>query len=570
MTIKDNVKKTIKKVVQSVDSSSKYLRLRCNNNQIKTTMNNTKNKKSMGFVKGVINIVHRFLVLMFRMLIQFLYGEKGESMPPIKNLILLDSATTLAYKIRTRKLTSVEVVKAFIQRIHEVNPMLNIVVDERFADALKDAEKADAFIASGVLTEEQLAKEKPFLGVPITTKDCIRVKGMLHTAGLVCRKDIRGEEDAESMGLMRKAGAIPLALTNVSECCMWWESFNKVHGRSNNPYDVNRIVGGSSGGEGAIQAAAASPFGLGSDIGGSIRMPAFFNGIFGHKPSKFIVSNDGQFPNTTCPEQNSFLALGPMSRFAKDLKPMLKIMAGANAQFLDLDEPVNLTKLRYFYQESDGGSFLVSPVDTDIKEAIQRVAAHFKRTLKVETVKKVQIEKFRKSIPIWMAAMKTKEAISFDRQLANLEGKINPWIELLKFPFGLSNFTLVALLTAITEKTGAQYGSPKHQYLIEQKKEMVEEIRQMLGNDGVFIYPTHPTVAPYHYEPVIRAMNFGYTGIFNILGLPSTAVPLGLGREGLPIGLQVVANINQDRLCLAVACELERAFGGWVAPEVLA
>lgn len=112
--------------------------------------------------------------------------------------------------------------KAFINRIHEVNTTFNIVVDERFADALKDAEKADALIASGVLTEEQLAKEKPFLGVPITTKDCIRVKGLMHTAGLVCRKDIRGEEDAEAMGLMRKAGAIPLALTNVSECCMWY------------------------------------------------------------------------------------------------------------------------------------------------------------------------------------------------------------------------------------------------------------------------------------------------------------------------------------------------------------
>lgn len=236
-----------------------------------------------------------------------------------------------------------------------------------------------------------------------------------------------------------------------------------------------------------------------------------------------------------------------MSRFAKDLKPMLRIIAGANAQFLDLDEPVNLTKLRYFYQESDGGSFLVSPVDPDIKEAIQKVAAHFKRTLKVETVKKVQIEKFRKSIPIWMAAMKTKKAISFDRQLANLEGKINPWMELLKWPFGQSNHTFVAILTAFTDNSGVQFGTPQHQYLMEQKKEMIEEMKQMLGTDGVFIYPTHPTVAPYHYEPVIRAMNFGYTGIFNILGLPSTAVPLGLGREGLPIGLQVVANVNQDR-----------------------
>lgn len=86
-----------------------------------------------------------------------------------------------------------------------------------------------------------------------------------------------------------------------------WESHNRVHGRTNNPYDTNRIVGGSSGGEGCIQGAAGSAFGLGSDIGGSIRMPSFFNGIFGHKPSKFIVSNEGQYPSTKCHEQNSFL-----------------------------------------------------------------------------------------------------------------------------------------------------------------------------------------------------------------------------------------------------------------------
>lgn len=296
-------------------------------------------------------------------------------------------------------------------------------------------------------------------------------------------------------------------------------------------------------------------------------MPAYFNGIFGHKPSKFIVSNHGQYPNTTCEEQNSFLceiffllnlrndsqcvlyliAIGPMCRFAKDLKPMMKIIAAANGQFLDLDEPVNLTKLKYFYQESDGGAFLVSPVDTDIKDAIQKVAAHFKRTLKAETVKKVQIDKLRKSIPIWLSNMKTKDAISFDRQLTNLEGKISPWIELFKWFFRQSNHTFIAILTAFTDNAGAQVDSPTHQFMVEQKKELLEEFKQMLGSDGVFIYPVHPTVAPYHHEPIIRALNFGYTGIFNILGLPATSVPLGLGREGLPIGLQVVANVNQDR-----------------------
>lgn len=204
--------------------------------------------------------------------------------------------------------------KTFIERIQEVNPLLNCVVDERFTDALKDAQAADDLIGSGKFTQEELAVQKPFLGVPITTKDCIKVKGLLNTSGLWWRKDIRGDDDAPAIKNMREAGAIPMGVTNTSEICMWWESSNCVHGRTGNPYDCNRIVGGSSGGEGAVQGSACAPFGVGSDIGGSIRMPAFFNGIFGHKPTQFAVCNDGQFPSPYSNEQKFMLSTGPMCR----------------------------------------------------------------------------------------------------------------------------------------------------------------------------------------------------------------------------------------------------------------
>lgn len=134
---------------------------------------------------------------------------------------------------------SVEVLKAFIERIQEVNPLLNCVVDERFSDALKEAEEADNLIASGTMTVEELALKKPFLGVPISTKDCIQVKGMLNTSGLYHRKDLRAEEDAPVIQQLRDAGAIPFALTNTSEICMWWEASNCVHGRTSNPYGKN-------------------------------------------------------------------------------------------------------------------------------------------------------------------------------------------------------------------------------------------------------------------------------------------------------------------------------------------
>ena len=137
------------------------------------------------------------------------FGETGLAMPSIKNLILLESAGNLALKIRTRKLTSVEVVTAFIERITEVNPQLNCVVDDRFSEALKEAANADKLIASGTLSQEQLLNELPFLGVPISTKDCISVKDMLNTSGVWARRHIRSDKDSPAMAKMRNAGAIP-------------------------------------------------------------------------------------------------------------------------------------------------------------------------------------------------------------------------------------------------------------------------------------------------------------------------------------------------------------------------
>lgn len=562
--LKHNIKKIFKTFRKKMDKKPNNI----NKSFAIGTDDLCKRKKKPSFLKNVINLAHRFACIFVRFLLDYFYG-KGKSMPPIKDLTLLESATSLACKIRNKKLTSVNVCKSFIERIKEVNPLLNCVVDERFNEALKEAAEADAIIASGKYTEEELAEKKPFLGVPITTKDCIMVKGLLNTAGLYRRRNFRAEEDAECVSLMKAAGAIFIALTNVSECCMWWESINPVHGRTNNPYDTHRIVGGSSGGEGTIQAAAASPFGIGSDIGGSIRMPAFFNGVFGHKPSRFTVSNIGQHPTPFSRDQDSFLGIGPMCRFAVDLNPMLKIMSGQNAPKLRLDDPVNLQNVRFFYQESDGGGTIISPVDADLLQALRKVVKHIETGIKVKP-KKVQLPRFKKSSAIWLANMADDSGIGFDGQLANMDGKINAYTELLKWFVGCSNHTLVGLLTCIAEYNGVHHGTSKYNYLVQERDRLISEMKEMLGDDGVFLYPTHPTVAPYHNEPLARTLNFSYTAIINVCGFPATAIPLGLGSEGLPLGIQVVANHNQDRLCLAVAAELERAFGGWVAPPIIA
>lgn len=523
-------------------------------------------------IRQILNVFHRLLELIVRgifLLIAYISGP-AESQPPIKDLTLLHSATTLALKIRNRQLTSEEVVSSYIERIKEIHPILNCVVAERFAEALKEARKCDELLKSqDAPSADSLAKEKPLFGVPFTTKDCIGMANMQHTAGLVLRKNIVADRDAEAIKLMRSAGAIPLALTNVSELAMWWESSNCLFGTTKNPYNTRHIVGGSSGGEGCIQAAAGSPLGVGSDIGGSIRMPAFFNGIFGHKPSKGIVSNDGQYPSAHSDDQDQLLAIGPMCRYAQDIALTLKILANENADLLKLDQKVDISQIKIYYMEDDGGQYLISPVDPEIKDAMRRILNHFEKAHKIKATK-LTVKKLKKGIALWLANMTAKDDKDFSYELANRNGHINIYWEFVKWMLFMSDHTLVALLTASFEKLGMKHGSEEHVRLMQQSKDLRQEFKDILGEDGVFLYPTHPTAAPMHHEPLFKPFNFSYTAIINVLGLPATACPLGLNKQGLPIGIQVVAGLHQDRLTLAVAEELERGFGGWVPPAIIA
>jgi fatty acid amide hydrolase 2 len=152
------------------------------------------------------------------------------------------------------------------------------------------------------------------------------MKGLNFSAGQVLRKNIKAKEDAEVVKRMREiGGAIPICVTVTSELGFWFESSNHVYGRSKNPYDQRRMIGGSSGGEGALISACGGLVGIGSDIGGSIRMPAVFNGIFGHKPSNGLISNVGVYPPLT-EFQNFMCTNGPLTRYAEDLDSVLDVL----------------------------------------------------------------------------------------------------------------------------------------------------------------------------------------------------------------------------------------------------
>ncbi|XP_023231474.1 fatty-acid amide hydrolase 2-A-like [Centruroides sculpturatus] len=273
------------------------------------------------------------------LLFGIIYCRETRKIECAKNPILLESATSLAEKIRKKQLKSVEVIAAYISRIKEIQPILNVVVENRFEQALEEGRNVDELIASQIYTEEALEQRFPLLGVPFSSKESLAIKGMRVTCGLVWKSDNLASEDCDAVKLLRKAGAIPLVTTNVPEMCASWESYNKVYGRSKNPYNIKRTVGGSSGGEGGLLGAGGSVIGIGSDLGGSIRIPALFNGIFAHKPSKRIVSIKGIFPQFLH-DNEDYCVVGPMTRYSTDLSLMMKVMAGNNASRLKLDEKI--------------------------------------------------------------------------------------------------------------------------------------------------------------------------------------------------------------------------------------
>ncbi|XP_056347019.1 fatty-acid amide hydrolase 2 isoform X3 [Oenanthe melanoleuca] len=524
------------------------------------------------------------------------------SVPPPRHRLLLLSARRLAELLRARQVTCIEVVEAYVERIKEVNPLINAVVKDRFEEALQEARQVDQLLSEGP-GDDSLEEKFPLLGVPITVKEAFSLYGMPNTSGLVNRRNVVAASDATVVSRLKQAGAIPLGVTNCSELCMWYESSNRVYGRTNNPYDLQRIVGGSSGGEGCVLAAACSVVGVGSDIGGSIRMPAFFNGVFGHKPTTGVVPNDGQFPNAVG-VRSSYLCTGPMCRYAEDLEPVLRVMAGPGVSKLKLNEKVSLEKIKFHCMDHDGGSIFVSPVDKEILQAQKKVVEHLESDLGVQ-VQRVSIHKMKYSFQIWSAMMSSKdsegqvcqseltkpsclalcpmlclltcrlgltpfgmpgqEAQRFTDLLGDHGKPVWPLWELIKWLVGMSSHTLPAIALGLTEKLVNLNLSGKAK-LVSMGKSLQEEMEALLGPDGVLLYPSHPTIAPKHHSPICMPFNFAYTAIFNVLGLPVTQCPLGLGSEGLPLGIQLVAAAHNDHLTLAVARYLERAFGGWVLP----
>ncbi|TNE92616.1 MAG: amidase [Deltaproteobacteria bacterium] len=473
---------------------------------------------------------------------------------------LLDqSVREISHRIRSGEVSPLQVVDAHIERIEQVNPKLNALACDRFAAA-----RAEARQAGDRLAREGAAAVPPLLGVPFTVKEFLAVTGLPQTGGLVRRKHHIASEDATVVARLREAGAICLGVTNAAEAGLWSETKNRVYGRTNNPWDLGRTPGGSSGGSGALVAAGGVPFDLGADVGGSIRIPAALCGTVGHKPTGRLVPNSGQFPGGSG-EVNAYLTVGPLARKVEDLMPLLRVIAGpdghdpvARPMALGVPEEVDLKGLRVIVLPRHGRTRVSGPVSGAVEQAAAVLA---ERGARLETW---DSPKLRKSFDMWTGALSSEPGNSY-RELVGARRR-DLLGELIRYPVGRSRHQSMVLALLLTEPlVGKLQG--RHRRYANLAKTLRTELDAVLGDDGVLLHPAYARTAPRHHDMIRTPFDFVYTALFNVLEYPGTVVPTGFDSRGLPLSVQVLAPRGADHRTIAAARAIEAGLGGWVRAE---
>ncbi|XP_030370050.1 fatty-acid amide hydrolase 2-B [Scaptodrosophila lebanonensis] len=525
----------------------------------------------MEFLIRLVALIMTAVCTVLNKFLDIILPCKKPNYPPIRDPILLKSVTELSTELRRGELKSVDLVSAYITRIREVNTALNAVVEDRFEEALNEAQLADDFIAKASSEFDRVAlfTRYPLLGIPFSVKESCSVKGLSYEVGSIVRKNIKAPQDGDVVELLRAAGGIPMLVSANPEFCMSFETNTVAHGRCLNPYDLRRTTAGSSGGEAALNGSGSTPFGVGSDISGSIRLPAMFCGVFGHKPTGGLISVKGHFPNSaTDKNMPKYLQIGPLTRFARDMPLLLEIMAGENKHLLKMNEPVALKdiKIHYAYGYSGLNALTHPMLDFDIKLSILRAVKCFEKA--GMQPKQLDLKFLHNCMEVVLVALVDLKGIpSIVTQQAHRQPHMRLLVvEMFNSLIGHSLFTKEALFLELMKRLNAlMFESHMEQYRKEAKT-IKKQMSTILGNNGVLFVPTFHTSALCFNTSVLNFTGIDIVLLFNVLGFPSTHVPMGLNQRGMPIGFQVIAAPYQDKLCLQIAAELEGAFKGWVPP----
>jgi Asp-tRNA(Asn)/Glu-tRNA(Gln) amidotransferase A subunit family amidase len=498
-------------------------------------------------------------------------------------------AREIVRRIAGRELSAVAAVDHFVTRLHAVNPRLNAVAVDLSASARQAAADVDQAIARG----EKLG---PLAGLPVTIKECLDLAGTASTFGLPSRRDTRESHDDPYVAALRAAGAIPIAKSNVPQLLIFTESDNPLYGRTNNPWDVERSCGGSSGGEAALIAAGASPLGLGNDIGGSLRVPAAFCGITSIRPTA------GRTPDHCAHGlpvgQRAIVSqAGPMARHVDDLALALRVLDRARDPLVDpgpeLGDPagVDLGRLR-FATFTDDGEFPAAPT-------ARRAVAEAARMLSAAGATQVAWARpsLRQVSDLFFACLSADRGNAFARLLRGnrVDPRVRSLLVTAKMPAWLrraAGFVLASLgqrRSADLLRRFASGSADDYWQAIEAQMTWRRDfLRSLDAADGgpvdLILCPGYAVPAVRHGGSLLMPMPGAYTLLANVGGFPAGIVPVTRvrageesdrppsrdqvervareterGSAGLPIAVQVVARPWHDHVALAAMAAIEAA-----------
>lgn len=469
------------------------------------------------------------------------------------NDVVFLPAVVMAEQVRKKKISPVELVDAHLRQIERLNPKLNAFVQVDTERARRAAQEAEI----AVMHEKALG---PLHGVPISIKSSLAVAGMLCESGTRLRAGFVPAQDAPLVARLRAAGAIVLGVTNTPELLMAWETDNLLYGRTNSPWDLERTPGGSSGGEAAAIASGMSAGGVGSDGGGSIRVPAHFSGICGLKPTPGRIPATGHYPVSAGPFA-LIGVVGPMARTVVDLKVLFEVMQGPDAGDT-CAAPVPLRwpsedetrKLRVGYFEDDGRT----PVTPETRAAV-RTAARALRSAGFQ-VEPFQPEGLEEARQLWHKFFVVAGGMLLRPMFKGRESDLSPMLkQFLEWSAGESALTGETLLEVWIRRD-----------------ELRSRFLRQMERYPILLCPAAAIPAFRHGERSWRIEGktvhyldaWSYTEFFNLLGNPAVVVPAGRSPEGLPIGVQIVGRPWEEERALSVAAALEKQFGAWKIPPI--
>ncbi len=469
--------------------------------------------------------------------------------------LIFESACKLAQLIRSKEVSPVELVEAHIRRIEEVNPRLNAFVTTTFERAMDEARAAEQKIG-------RMSGTRPLLGVPVSIKDTIDTAGIRTVAGTRLREAFVPETDAPVVERLKRAGAIILGKTNVPECAMDYRSENPVFGATRNPWNTDHVPGGSSGGEGAAIASGCSAAGIGSDLGGSIRVPSHFCGITGLKPTPGRIPGTGHFPASIGPFALG-CSLGPMARRVEDLALMLKVLAG-----FDPSDPASVPMpfqhppsahserderwRRVMFYTDDRISPVTQATRLTVKRAAETLAGLGYR------VEERRPKGLERAHDLWFAWLGMTGVPAVIQLYEGKEELMGPLIEGLKRIIEQRPLTVEQLMSAWFERDllrASVVNEMTDWPIILAPVTATPAFKQ--GHQGGF---------EIEGREVEYLKAFSYAQAFNLLGLPAVALPCGRSPEGLPIGVQLVGRPFEEEDLLVTAALLEEALGDYERP----